>query len=118
MADSEGSSPTDPLNLQTVGDLTSDEMPAAGLYRPPVGRSMAERQADAQRLLAVMLVVLLATVLGVVFLLLGFRRVTAADTQDLLSVVLAPLVGLVGAACGFYFGGKSESRGSEESKRQ
>jgi hypothetical protein len=49
------------------------------------------------------LMALLATVL-----LLVLVTKSATDAKDLLGVVLAPLVGLVGAATGFYYGGRDK----------
>jgi hypothetical protein len=46
---------------------------------------------------------LLATVL-----LLVLVTKSATDAKDLLGVVLAPLVGLVGAATGFYYAGRDK----------
>jgi hypothetical protein len=46
-------------------------------------------------------VVLLAVVIRSIWMIIDVKGAT-----DLLGVVLAPLVGLVGAATGFYYGGK------------
>jgi hypothetical protein len=53
----------------------------------------------------------LCAVLTIVLLIVVIRAVlimrTTKEATELLGVVLAPLVGLVGAATGFYYGGKS-----------
>lgn len=54
--------------------------------------------------LAVSLTVLLAIVLLIVVCATVFLKFSAQDAGNLLGVVLAPLVGLVGAATGFYYG--------------
>jgi hypothetical protein len=47
----------------------------------------------------------LMTLLAAVMLIILLMKPTQ-EAKDLLGVVLAPLVGLVGAATGFYYGGK------------
>lgn len=47
----------------------------------------------------------LMTLLAAVILIILLTR-PAQEAKDLLGVVIAPLVGLVGAATGFYYGGK------------
>ena len=49
--------------------------------------------------------VLAGTILAV-FLLLCFDVVDLSGAKELLAVLVSPLVGLVGAATGFYYGGK------------
>jgi hypothetical protein len=63
------------------------------------------RQALAYGLLA-----LLAATVIYVLLLLQWGRITIAGAKELFGSVLAPLVALVGAATGFYFGESSRSR--------
>jgi hypothetical protein len=56
--------------------------------------------------LAIALVVLLVGVLVAAWASLWSGLVTEPEVKDLLSVMLPPVVALVGSALGFYFGGK------------
>jgi hypothetical protein len=60
--------------------------------------------------LAAILLVLLAAVIGLAWLALWADIATEPEIKDLLSVMLTPVVALVGSALGFYFGGKSATR--------
>jgi uncharacterized membrane protein YeaQ/YmgE (transglycosylase-associated protein family) len=54
--------------------------------------------------LAFSLVALLVLIVCLILVATFARWVTASDAKDLLGVLLSPVVGLVGAATGFYFG--------------
>jgi hypothetical protein len=60
-------------------------------------------------LLAMIAAILLVVLLAVVMLVVTFKGLakmqTVKDVTDFLGVILSPLVGLVGAATGFYYAG-------------
>jgi hypothetical protein len=56
--------------------------------------------------LAIALTLLMAAVVLIIIIACVHSNYSANAAKDLLGVVLAPLVGLVGAATGFYYGGK------------
>jgi hypothetical protein len=61
-------------------------------------------------LIALILVGLLAAVVLLSFAGLLTSRIELKDLKELLTVILSPLVALVGAATGFYFGEKSKGK--------
>lgn len=74
------------------------------MQREPFNQSKHREMARSR--LAIGLTLLLATTLLIISIQ-GFWIIkTVQDAIDLLGVILAPLVGLVGAATGFYYGGK------------
>jgi hypothetical protein len=97
-------SPTEPASPRVTADFEFEEE-----ERPKPGSAVVtvtpvDRWREATRAgLAIGLTLLLATVVLIIILLKS-----ATEARDLLSVLLAPLVGLVGAATGFYYGGKEE----------
>ncbi len=65
------------------------------------------RQEDgARKAIAYGLISLLWLVVGAMFLLIAFGRIAVADIKEF-AVVLGPVVTLVSAATGFYYGTKS-----------
>jgi len=91
--------------LSVRAELAEDASPEEG---PSVRLTSIEDAREKTRArLAVALIALLAiTVLTIVVATVATSHYTVAEAVDLLGVVLAPLVGLVGAATGFYYGGK------------
>lgn len=82
-------------------EFEEEERPKPGI-RDVLEKTPVDRWREATRAgLAISLTLLLAAVALIVVL-----SKSATDAKDLLSVLLAPLVGLVGAATGFYYGGK------------
>lgn len=59
---------------------------------------------DTRSQLAFALVFLIGGVILGLFVLLWFDRITSDDFQKLAGLTLAPLVGLLGAATGYYYG--------------
>jgi hypothetical protein len=65
---------------------------------------------DTRALIAFSLLALLAGVVAALLLLLAFRRISVDEMVRLMGVMLAPLVGLVGAATGYYYGRSNRDR--------
>ncbi|HEY0869602.1 MAG TPA: hypothetical protein VGD55_04335 [Acidothermaceae bacterium] len=61
---------------------------------------------DTRARLAFSLLALLTAVLGLLFLLLFVHTIDAQQFTQLAGLLLAPLVGLVAAATGYYYGGE------------
>ncbi len=74
------------------------------LAEPPVEEGPARRVEKTRALLAYLLLALLAAVLASLLALLAFGRVRVDEFGTLAGVLIAPLVGLVGAATGYYYG--------------
>jgi hypothetical protein len=93
---------------QPVAEFFEDEVPRPGSQptspvslveiRPPEWWRELTRAG-----LAIGLMFLLAAVMLIIVL-----KKPAGEAKELLGVVLAPLVGLVGAATGFYYGGEKK----------
>lgn len=64
---------------------------------------------DTRSQLAFSLVFLLAGVLLALFVLLWLDRITTDEFQKLAGLTLTPLVGLIGAATGYYYGRSGRS---------
>jgi hypothetical protein len=60
--------------------------------------------------LALLLVLLLATVALSLIVFSATKLISAENAKDLVAGVLSPLIALTGTALGFYFGGRSGSR--------
>lgn len=86
-----------------AGDLASPKTSAP--YDPSRHRELL-RGAIALSLILLLWLVVLAPFK----LLLGPDKLEFASVKELLGRLLSPVVGLVGSAIGFYFGGRSDSR--------
>jgi Na+/phosphate symporter len=69
--------------------------------------------ATSRRFIAHWLLAMLSGLLTLSWMSLLLRLAAFEDVQALMTIVFAPLIGLVGAATGFYFGEKS----SEDQRR-
>lgn len=74
------------------------------LAEPPVEEGPARRVEKTRALLAYLLLALLAVVMGSLLALLALAKVTVDEFGTIAGVLIAPLVGLVGAATGYYYG--------------
>ncbi|GEM_PF-1468643 len=102
--DTEGN--IDIKSLDFSGDNISDEQPQS----PQLGEAYDPRPHEdgARRVIAYLLIGLLfLTVIGM-FIELSFGIIAVTDIKEF-SVVLGPIVTLVSAATGFYYGTKSNS---------
>jgi cell shape-determining protein MreD len=96
-------------------DLTDDEFGPAILAAFTERRYAIARTREWMRgILAILLVLALVGVLAAAAVIWAFHIDRIDDVQKFLSASLAPLVALVGAVTGFYFGEKAAQRGSTE----
>lgn len=79
-----------------LGSLELDSAPVREGPPRPVERTRA--------VLAYLLFGLLAALLAVTLTFLGFGVLTVDEFTDVMSILLAPVVGLLGAATGYYYG--------------
>jgi hypothetical protein len=102
-----------PEGLTPVEARPGTELP--GLLPPITGEAWnaSKHLATSRRFIAHWLLAMLSGVLFVSWLTVILSLATFEDVQALMTIVFAPMIGLVGAATGFYFGEKS----SEEDRR-
>jgi hypothetical protein len=79
-----------------IGDLTIDE--------PPIEEGPARRIERTRATLAYLLLGLLAALLGVLLAMLWKGSLTTSEFGNVAAVVTTPVVGLLGAATGYYYG--------------
>lgn len=89
----------------------SDVQPEEVLDLPPLTSGLApvhegpERPVERTRaLLAYLLLALLSAEILTLLTLLGFQRISVDDFSALSAVTVTPIVGLLGAATGYYYG--------------
>jgi hypothetical protein len=88
------------------GEFKEEEVPEPGtrdIVETGPLEPLESRREWTRAALAGGLMVLLAAVILIILL-----TKSAQDAKELLGLVMAPLVGLVGAATGFYYGGKNK----------
>lgn len=97
-------------NLDFSNDKISEIQPPG----PKVGGDYDPRPQEdgARRTIAYLLIGLLWLIVGGILILLAFSAITVADLKEF-AVVLGPIVTLVSAATGFYYGTKSTSAPSK-----
>jgi len=90
---------------------TSRDSPAPGEPKPIFITKIEEEREAKRGQIALLLCRLLVGIAIGAFLLVGFRRwlgLTIAELKDVLTVLLPPVIALVGTVSGFYFGGRAE----------
>jgi hypothetical protein len=99
--------------LTPIGTAPDGELP--GLLPPTAGETWnpGKHLATSRRFIAHWLLAMLSGLLTLSWMSLLLRLAAFEDVQALMTIVFAPLIGLVGAATGFYFGEKS----SEDQRR-
>lgn len=90
-------------------DLTEEEQPTAAF--PSEG--IRQKRESYRGRIAMSLLAILALVIVATFLLVAIERVEVSEIETLTSLMLTPIVGLVGAATGFYYGGGGDAAGDE-----
>lgn len=103
-ADSPGGSDLNELDFR--GDKEGDGELQVG--PPHIGPPYDPRPQEdgARRAIAYLLIGLLWVVVGAIFILVAFGSINVADIKEF-AVILGPVVTLVSAATGFYYGTKS-----------
>jgi len=94
-----------PVPSASGGEFEEDERPAPSA---PVVLPVDQHRETTRKNLAFCLVALVAILLITVLAKSLWLMKTMQDMTDLLAVLLAPFVGLVGAATGFYYGTKDK----------
>jgi hypothetical protein len=91
-------------------DFSDDEISEAAPSAPKVGDDYDPRPQEdgARRTIAYLLIGLLWLIIAAILILLGCGTINVADLKEF-AVVLGPIVTLVSAATGFYYGTKSKS---------
>lgn len=98
-----------PARAPADGEFEEHETPRKGAAFPPQEPFNPEKFRERTRAwLAGGLTALLAAVVLILLIALVIGAYATKDAVDLLGVLLSPLVALVGAATGFYYGGKSK----------
>ncbi|MDD5271426.1 MAG: hypothetical protein PHU14_01780 [Methylovulum sp.] len=89
-------------------DYSNDAVNKGKITSPHLGDTYDPRPQEdgARRTIAYLLIGLLWLVVGALFILIAFGAIAVADIKDF-AVVLGPVVTLVSAATGFYYGTKS-----------
>jgi hypothetical protein len=90
--------PAPPEWIQEV-DLGSLDLDMALVEERP-----ARRVERTRALLAYLLLALLSAVIATLLLLVAVRRITTEEFGTIAGVLIAPVVGLLGAATGYYYG--------------
>jgi hypothetical protein len=91
-------------------DFTGDNTAANQVPTPQVGDKYDPRPQEdsARRTIAYLLIGLLWLIVSGILILLGFKSISVDNIKDF-GVVLSPIIALVSAATGFYYGTKSNS---------
>jgi hypothetical protein len=71
---------------------------------PPRPETVEEIREDARRVIAFILLSILAGTILVAFITVWTNRMTIEDLKTVATSLITPVVGLVGAVIGFYFG--------------
>jgi hypothetical protein len=93
-----------------VLDYSKEDTSETKVSTPEVGKDYDPRPQEdgARRTIAYLLIGLLWLVTVAIFLLLGFGSLVVTDIKEF-AVLLGPIVTLVSAATGFYYGTKTSS---------
>jgi hypothetical protein len=104
MVDAEG--PGDDVARDDVGgaDVIDIDLGNLDLADNAPRQGPARPLEDTRARIAFVLLAILAGILVFLMSLLAFGRVSTEELVKLLGVLLAPIVGLVGAATGYYYG--------------
>lgn len=111
VADSDNPDDGDGQGADTL-DLTAvalEGQAAVQLFTPSTADyDPAQDREKVRGRIALILVFLLLGIVAVSFVAIWFKMAPLTDVKGILELVLAPVVGLVGAVTGFYYGEKSK----------
>jgi hypothetical protein len=109
----QGSSAGDSSDTYSTGatfSLNENLAPAPDKFTPPQAPFNHEKWREITRAgLAFLLTLLLGTVI-LLFAIAGINGYASTEAKEYLGLVLSPLVGIVGAATGFYYAGGRDSK--------
>ncbi len=95
-------------------------LPLPGLSLPGIGRPLerkwvpSQHLAESRRFIAYWLLTILSGILALAWVAILTGLANFQDIQALMTIVFAPVIGLVGAATGFYFGERAAERTEQE----
>jgi hypothetical protein len=93
-----------------VADFTGDAPPSGGLPKPEDKPYNPNRDRENVRsFVAKGLLILLLGTVAVSFICLSAGWISKEDLKDLLTIIFGPIITLLGAVTGFYYGEKSNS---------
>jgi|SRR5579864_8332580 len=97
------------MNDDASGDQDRDrpaevDIGSLELAEPAVEEGPARPVEKTRALLAFLLLGLLTFVIAALLVLLAIRRITTQEFGSIAGVLIAPVVGLLGAATGYYYG--------------
>lgn len=100
---------SEPTSLNALGARDGETLPApvahATVDSTPYDPTRAREHMRGA--IAILLLSILAAVILFAFIGLWTMRITIDDTRVVLEILFAPLVGLVGAVTGFYYGSRA-----------
>jgi hypothetical protein len=91
---------------ETAGEPEEIDLGELDLSGPSPLLGKARKVEDTRARLAFSLLALLSLVLVLLFVLLFIHTISTQEFTQLAGLLLAPLVGLVAAATGYYYGGE------------
>lgn len=109
----------DPAEGRVDLTATEPEGPTQEALAPLATRpySLARQREDMRARVALALVGLLAFVVVAAFVTLWVEGGLAEGTKDLLTLILGPVVTLVGSVIGYYFGGQAQQARERDTER-
>ena len=101
---------TAPQTLDLTQDPRADAAPTAPSTKPYDVSALLRDQESARATIAYILLAILGFIVVTSVAFLWFRPDKSKELHDLLEVIFAPLIALVGAATGYYFGAASKEQ--------
>lgn len=87
-----------------ISDLREVDLGPLDLDRSPVKEGPAKRVEKTRATLAYLLFALLATIVLTLLALLAAHKITTDELGSTAGVLISPVIGLLGAATGYYYG--------------
>ncbi|MDQ2835332.1 MAG: hypothetical protein M3Y50_16635 [Acidobacteriota bacterium] len=98
-----------PAPSEEIADLGSTELKPSAAYET-VPYDPRPQQENVRGIIALFLVGLLAATIAAAFVMLWLHPDRSRELHDLLALTFGPLVALVGAATGYYFGSRAAEK--------